>query len=92
MVGQGAPPDKALQIASGSATWDATDDVGWLFLSQTSGSGDSTIQISVDPAGLAAGRYTGTVTVSAGAQQITRTVTLTLTGPGFHLYVPYVGR
>ena len=70
----------------------ATADADWLAVSTPSGSGDSTIQISVDPAGLAAGSYTGRVTVSAGAQQITRTVTLTLTGPDSHLYVPYVGR
>ena len=91
-IGQAAPAAQPLHIASGALTWNATADADWLALSTPSGSGDSIIQISVDPAGLAAGRYTGRVTVSAGAQQITRTVTLTLTGPNSHLYVPFVGR
>ena len=91
-IGQAAPAAQPLHITSGALTWNATTDADWLALSTASGSGDSIIQVSVDPTGLAAGSYTGTVTVSAGAQQIIRAVTLTLAGPSFHLYAPYVRR
>ena len=92
VVGQGAPPEQPLQITSGALPWSATDDAAWLALSATGGSGDSEVQVSVDPAGLAAGVYTGAITVSAGAQEVTRTVSLVLSELEAVRYLPYVER
>ncbi|MBI3665107.1 MAG: M36 family metallopeptidase [Acidobacteria bacterium] len=54
---------------------------GWLALSQTSGSGDTQLTASVNPAGLGPGTYQGTITVTAaglaGSPQVVQ-VTLTV--------------
>ncbi len=49
----------------GTLEWTITGDAGWLDAAPTSGTGDGMVTVSVDNAGLAAGTYTGTFSVSA---------------------------
>ena len=48
----------------GTLLWAASSDKDWLSVSPTSGTGTTTIQISVDSAGLSAGKNSGIVAVS----------------------------
>src|SRR5437867_10209986 len=50
-----------------TVSWSGTDNAPWLSLSPTSGSiqRSAQISVSVNPAGLAAGTYTATVTITA---------------------------
>ena len=70
---------------SGTLNWSITDDASWLFGSPTSGTNNGLITVTVVPAGLTAGTYTGTFTVSdplaAGSPQYVQ-VTL-------HVYHPH---
>ncbi len=57
--------------------WQAQTSAGWILLSATSGSTPATINVSVNPAGLQVGTYTGTIAVSAtGALGSPRAVTV----------------
>lgn len=82
---QGAanPGNQTLDITNtggGVLTWTATDDAAWLTLTPSSGNGAATVTLSVNTGGLAAGTYTGTITVTApGAVNTPRTATVTLT-------------
>jgi murein DD-endopeptidase MepM/ murein hydrolase activator NlpD len=69
---------------SGTLNWSATEPIPWLVGSPASGSlaaGQSaSMSISVNTAGLTAGTYTGTITVSApGAEGSPRSAAVTLT-------------
>ena len=78
--GGAAPPSQPLSVTNtggGSLAFTVSDDAAWLSASPTSGSANATVNVSANPAGLAAGTYTGTVTVNAGAAG-TRTVAVTL--------------
>ncbi|MCX6564566.1 MAG: SBBP repeat-containing protein [Candidatus Aminicenantes bacterium] len=48
----------------GTLNWSAHSSQTWLAVTPASGTGTAVIQMSVNPAGLAAGSYTGTITVS----------------------------
>ncbi|HET8756444.1 MAG TPA: LamG-like jellyroll fold domain-containing protein [Solirubrobacteraceae bacterium] len=81
--GDPSPAAKTLDVSNagaGTLDWTAADDVPWLSVSPTGGSGDGTLTVTPDTAGLAAGTYTATVTISAaGAAGSPRTVPVTLT-------------
>ena len=49
---------------AGTLNWTVSPDQSWMSCSPLSGSGTGTVTVSVDPSGLAAGAYTGTITVS----------------------------
>jgi subtilase family serine protease len=82
------PAPQSLEITSSgseSFAWTAASSAGWLGVSPSSGRAPSTATVSVDTTGLAAGTYSGAVTVTApGAANSPRSiaVTLTLTPPG----------
>ena len=64
----------------GTLTWSAGDNATWLTLSPLSGTNAGTITASVNVAGLLAGSYPATITVTAtGATPKTIPVTLTIT-------------
>ena len=66
----------------GTLTWTASDNAPWLTVSPPSGTGNGTLNASVNTASLATGTYTGTITVAAsGATSRTVSVTLTVNGP-----------
>jgi len=59
--------------------WGASDNASWLYLTPTSGTGDSDISVSVKPAGLAIGSYTGTILISdPNAANSPQAITVTL--------------
>jgi hypothetical protein len=65
---------------SGTLSWTVSDNVNWLSLSPTSGTGNGSVAASVNISGLAAGTYNGTITISAtGATNTPQTVPVTLT-------------
>jgi hypothetical protein len=68
---------------SGTLTWAASGNAAWLTLTPASGTNASTMTASVNLAGLAAGTYNATVSVTAtGATAKTIPVTLTLSPAG----------
>jgi Leucine-rich repeat (LRR) protein len=50
--------------SGGTLNWSAAGNVSWLSLNPSSGIGDSILAVSVNPAGLAAGTYPGTIAIS----------------------------
>ncbi len=50
---------------SGTLNWSANANVSWLSLNPSSGIGDSVLEVSIDPTGLAAGTYPGTIAITA---------------------------
>ena len=72
-------------VSNQSATWTATTTTPWLSLSQSSGFFPGMPEVMANASGLAAGTYTGSITVTASAAGVTQTinspVTLTVTAP-----------
>ncbi len=65
---------------SSTLTWSASTSAPWLVLSATSGSTPQTVSVSANPSGLAAGNYTGSITLTApGSPNGPQTVSVTLT-------------
>jgi uncharacterized protein (TIGR03437 family) len=64
-----APAQQTVSLSSSSATTPFTTSVSsgatWLTVSPTSGTGAATLAINVNPTGLAAGNYTGTISVNS---------------------------
>jgi len=61
-------------------TWQASDSQAWLHVSPASGTGNATLNISINPAGLTAGTYTGQMTVTdPNAFNSPQVVSITLT-------------
>lgn len=80
--GKGNPPSQSVTVyneGTGTLSWTASSDSTWLSASPNSGTTPATVSISVNPAGLAAGTYTGTITVtSSGATNPPQTITVSL--------------
>lgn len=72
-----------LNQGGGLMNWTATatyqNGSGWLTLYPTSGFNNTTLDVNVDPSGLAAGLYQATITVDAGAPVGSRTILVALT-------------
>jgi len=65
---------------SGTINWTATTSAPWLNLSSSAGSTPSTMNVSVNSSGLAAGDYTGTITINASSgNHRTQTISVSLT-------------
>jgi uncharacterized protein (TIGR03437 family) len=89
-----APASQSLLVSlmgGGSFSWTATASVTtpsggtWLKIASTSGTEGTTLPVSVNPTGLAAGTYQGQIQVSSAANGVTGTVkvpvTFTVTAP-----------
>jgi subtilisin family serine protease len=64
---------------TGTLNWSASVDASWISLSPASGTGEGQVTVSVSPAGLAAGSYSGVVLVSdSGATNSPQAVGVTL--------------
>ncbi len=89
-MGGPVPPSQTVTVSNaggGTLGWTASSNAPWLVVSPASGTAPFSLAISVNPWNLAAGTYSGTVTVSAsGAASQVITVTLTVTAP-----VPSIG-
>ena len=84
-VGNPAPPSQTVVIISPGATLtftaaaSTTSGDSWLSVSPTSGTVGTTLTISVNPAGLAAGSYNGTITITpSGSGNAPQTVPVKL--------------
>lgn len=75
------PAAQTLQV-TGTQTFSAsaatTSGGPWLAVTPTSGTGDVTLTVTANPAGLATGTYSGSITISATGV-VSQTVTVTLT-------------
>ncbi len=82
-AGGANPANQSLSVSNtggGTLNWTASDNATWLTISPTSGTAPSTVTLSVNITGLAAGTYNGTVTVSAtGATNTPVNIPVTLT-------------
>jgi uncharacterized protein (TIGR03437 family) len=82
-VGGTAVAAQSIQITnsgSGTLNWIATASAAWLTVSPASGTAPSTLSVSVSPAGLSAGTYTGNIQITAsGASDTPFSVPVTLT-------------
>jgi subtilase family protein/BACON domain-containing protein len=87
-AGGANPANQSLSITNtgaGTLTWSASDDAPWLTISPTSGTAPSTVTLSVNITGLAAGTYNGSITITAAGatnSPVTVPVTLTVSGGG----------
>ena len=66
-AGGANPANQSLSITNtggGTLNWTASDNATWLSISPTSGTAPSTVTVSVNIAGLTAGTYNGTITVT----------------------------
>jgi hypothetical protein len=56
----------------GTLTWSARASAAWIVLDKTGGSAPDHLTVQVDPAGLAAGVYTGSITITSLAGRMTQ--------------------
>ena len=76
------PATQTLSISNtggGTLSWTASDNVAWLTLTPTSGTGNGTVTLNVSTGTLTVGSHSGTVTMNAaGASSVTIPVTVTI--------------
>jgi hypothetical protein len=81
-AGAGSPGAQVINITnsgSGTMAWTASANQSWLSVTPASGTGSGALSIQPNTSGLAAGTYTGTVTVSApGASGSPKTIAVTV--------------
>ncbi|MCL4402746.1 MAG: malectin domain-containing carbohydrate-binding protein, partial [Acidobacteria bacterium] len=66
-------------LGAGSLNWTAADSQSWLAVSPASGANASALTVAANAAGMAAGNYTGTITVTApGATNSPKTINVSL--------------
>jgi adhesin/invasin len=71
-VGQPGPAPQTVQIANTEArveSWTAVSSARWLTVTPPSGSTPASVSVTVDPSGLEAGSYSGTVTFTSSTGQ-----------------------
>lgn len=82
-AGASSPGAQSISISNtggGTLSWTVSDDQNWLSASPASGSGNGSVSVAVNTSGLAAGTYSGNVTVTAsGATNSPQNVKVTLT-------------
>jgi uncharacterized protein (TIGR03437 family) len=85
-VNGSTPATQTFQITNtsgGTLNWTATSSATWLTISAASGTAPSTVTVSIDPAGLAANTYNGTIQItSSGTTGSPVTVAVALTVQG----------
>jgi hypothetical protein len=80
--GSSNPASKSMTVAS-NGSWTASDNASWLTLSPTSGSGNGTISVSINLAGVPVGTHTAAITVTGGGTVRNVNVTLTVSAASF---------
>ena len=82
-TGGAAPAAQSIQITNsgtGTLAWTATGSASWISVSPASGTAPSTLSVTVSPAGLSAGTYTGSVQIAAaGASNTPASIGVTFT-------------
>jgi glucose/arabinose dehydrogenase len=83
VAGGADPPTQPVSVSNtggGTLTYTVADDAAWLSASPSGGTAPATVNVSANPAGLAAGTYTATLTVdAAGATGAPKTIPVTFT-------------
>jgi uncharacterized protein (TIGR03437 family) len=91
-IGNPPPPTQSVQISNtggGTLSWTATSSAAWLHVTPPSGIAQSPLSISIDTAGLTAGKYAGTISIAAaGASPVTIVVSLTVASPAVQASTP----
>ncbi|MCP9451993.1 MAG: hypothetical protein NNA23_04845 [Nitrospira sp.] len=76
------PASQTLNITNtggGTLSWTLSENISWLTLSRTSGSGNGSVTLNVTTGSLAAGTYSGTIMISAtGASSVNIPVIFTI--------------
>ncbi|MGH9584180.1 MAG: N,N-dimethylformamidase beta subunit family domain-containing protein, partial [Bryobacteraceae bacterium] len=95
-VGAANPPSQPVAIfnqGSGTLNWTASKSASWLVLSPLSGTTPQSLSVSVNAAGLSAGTYTGTVTLSAsGSNNPPQAISVTLNVTNLFLSSDFAGQ
>ena len=82
------PAPQSVQLSNtggGTLAWSAITNASWLAVTPSSGTGPSTLSVSVSPAGLSAGTYMASIQISAAGatnSPVAVAITLTVTAPG----------
>jgi adhesin/invasin len=64
-INQAAPPSQTVQVsAGGTVTWTPSASAPWLSVQPANGTGSGQITVSVNPAGLSMGTYTGSIRIT----------------------------
>ena len=79
IVGGPAPAAQQVTLTGDVGSWTSSANQLWIGVAPSSGTGVGTVNISVNPTGLAPGTYTGSVTFSSGGNTAPVNVTLTVT-------------
>ncbi len=82
-AGQANPANQTFTITdtagTGNLQWSVSDNASWLSVASASGTGNASPAVSVDTAGLAAGTYNGTITItSSNGSGSPKTIAVTL--------------
>lgn len=64
-IGESIPPPKFLNITTENS-WKAHTTESWIILESTSGTGNGSVEVNVDPTGLTPGNYTGKIIIDDG--------------------------
>jgi uncharacterized protein (TIGR03437 family) len=84
VLGGAAPSAQTVQLSSPSPTnFTASATSTWLTVTPTSGTTPASLTLTVNPAGMAAGTYQDTITISGGSAPVTIPVSLTLSNDTF---------
>jgi hypothetical protein len=78
VLGGPVPAAETVTVGGAGVAWTAAADQPWITMSGAAGTAPSTVQIGVDPAGLARGGYGGSVTFSKTAGGVPETVYVSL--------------
>ena len=80
-IGGSTPSSQTVQVSSTNATsFTAAGSASWITVSPTSGTTPQNVTVGINPSGLNAGTYNGSVNITAGSTTTTVPVTLTVTG------------
>jgi hypothetical protein len=82
---------KTISVTGQNIQWDVSADQPWIKLNKSSGTGDGTVSVWVDPTGLAFDNYSGNVNVYDPVSGITKSVLVMMTIEDHRLYVPRNG-
>jgi adhesin/invasin len=71
-INQPAPPAQTVQISAGSTvTWTSSSSAPWLSAMPANGTGNTQITVSVNPAVLSVGTYTGSISITDSSGGVT---------------------
>jgi hypothetical protein len=85
-------PVELKDAAEGAIDWTASKDKDWISLSDTSGKTPDTINVTIDPSGLALGSHSGSISFDSSFGKPTIDVTVRVVDEIFTVYLPSTRR